>query len=455
MEFDITKELDVEISAKALKAYSESFQSAFKLENIAIFLDTNVLISYYGMASAEKAKLLSFLRDNRENIYLTHQVQVEFRRNRVKNIESDLFEPLRKIPTSLESAVADSKNKFKQFLSSNKKLLLADYPDEWEKLLKIEENLIQALDIEQLGEELKSKIERTTSDLKDIKVVDELLDTCLVLKKTPKLEDGRISEIIKLYDRLSDNLDNANSSSQQYCVFPGSGDRKNKKDYPYGDFIIYHEILDFVAQNKVNAVFLTHEKSKGDWIGDKMSPHIHYIEHTYAETGQIVYILNAEKPLSLSLENIHGGSKEDLKYREAAVMTIDHDKGFGFIYNDGETVYFNVNSFDDKDDFFNLKRQEYLRFTLKEHDENITAVNCRRQDYSFDDQQFTVHESRVVSIKDRYGFIGNENGNLYFHKLTTDDSCQFSDFKVGSIVECLFGLNFDGDPVVRKIRLKK
>ncbi|TOQ00523.1 hypothetical protein CGH03_23825, partial [Vibrio parahaemolyticus] len=67
MKFDITKELGIETSAQALKVYSEGFQEALELKNIAIFLDTNVLISYYGMASSEKKKLIAFLKQNKKN----------------------------------------------------------------------------------------------------------------------------------------------------------------------------------------------------------------------------------------------------------------------------------------------------------------------------------------------------------------------------------------------------
>ncbi|MDE1229192.1 PIN-like domain-containing protein [Vibrio aestuarianus] len=223
MKFDITKELGIETSAQALKVYSEGFQEALELKNIAIFLDTNVLISYYGMASSEKKKLIAFLKKNKKNIYLTHQVQVEFGRNRVKNIESDLFTPLRKIPDDLDSAISDTKNKFKQFLSSSKKILMADYPQEWNKLKEVEEELSEILNIDDLKSDLREKIDSTTSDLKDIKVVDELLNTCLLLGKTPKLDEKEISNIEGLFDRLWDNYDKANSSNKKYCVFPRAG----------------------------------------------------------------------------------------------------------------------------------------------------------------------------------------------------------------------------------------
>lgn len=317
MEFDIRKAINLDVCSDALKRYADGYDSAFKLEDIAIFLDTNVLISYYGMASSEKEKLLRFLNINKNNIYLTDQVQVEFRRNRVKNIESDLFEPLRKLPLALGKAVEDSKNKYIAFMTSNKKILQADYPEEWEQLEEVNNKLLEILDIKDIHHNLCKKIKDTTSDHKDIKLLDELLNTCSLFQKTAPLSPEEIQNIEKLYDELYENHNSSNASNKPYVVFPGLGDKKQKK-YPYGDFIIFNEMMKFIKEEKRDAVFLTYEKSKGDWLAENMSAHTHYIEHTYAETEQIIYILNPEKPLKLSLENVHKNeSFEEVCEKEA------------------------------------------------------------------------------------------------------------------------------------------
>ncbi|CDT56411.1 hypothetical protein VCR4J2_600021 [Vibrio coralliirubri] len=313
MNFDIRMDLNLTISANALSAYEKEFEKAIQLdENIAVFLDTNVLLSYYGMAASEKEKLLVFLQKNKNHLYLTRQVQEEFRKNRIKIIESDLFMPLRTIPSSLEKASKDAKGKFKAFMDTHKKLLESDYVDEWEELLKIQENLNQVVKIDEVLGRLKEKVQITTKDYKDVKIVDELLNVCSSLQMVDKLDDSKITDIEKLYDDLIAIHKNNKNPNLNNTIFPGAGDF-GKKEYPYGDFIIYHEILEFVKKNKCNAVFLTNEKSKGDWILDNFTPHIHYIEHTFNLTNQIIYIIHAERPLSLSLENIHANVYKDMK----------------------------------------------------------------------------------------------------------------------------------------------
>lgn len=456
ISFDIRKELPISLSAKALQTYAENFEKAYSLrKDVAIFLDTNVLLSYYGMAASEKTKLLSFLKDNSSHIYLTAQVQEEFRRNRVKNIEKDLFEPLRKIPDSFGGVCDEIKNKFDSVLQLNKKILVNDYPEEWGELEKVRDGLNEIMSIQSTLDKLKDRISGTTTDFKDVKIKDELLFTCANLNTTEKLSDGEISTIETLYSELVEDHKKSSQTNKPYTVFPGAGDSKGK-EYPYGDFIIYHEMLKFIKAEGKHAVFLTNEKSKGDWIADDFSPHVHYIEHTYSLTDQIIFILNAEKPLSLSLANIHQPVEQAASlWREAVVTNVDHEKGYGFVFNDGESFYFNVRSFLDSDDFYCLNKQDYLRFNLISYPDGRTvAVNCVKQHYDFSNPS-DVCSGRVVNLHGKFGFVRADDGTLYFHSLTVDAGCDFSNFKVGSLVEYVVGINFDGDPLIRKIRLSQ
>lgn len=456
ISFDIRKELPISMSARALQTYAENFEKAYSLKkDVAIFLDTNVLLSYYGMAASEKSKLLTFLKDNSSHIYLTAQVQEEFRRNRVKIIEKDLFEPLRRIPDSLGGVCDEVKNKFESVLQFNKKILVNDYPEEWRELEGVRDSLNDIMSIQSTLEKLRGRISETTADFKDVKIKDDLLFACAKLNATEKLSGDEISNIEKLYVELMAAHKSSNPAAKPYTVFPGAGDSKGK-EYPYGDFIIYHEILKFIKAEAKHAVFLTNEKSKGDWIGDDFSPHVHYIEHTYSLTDQIIFILNAEEPLSLSLVNIHKPNElsADL-WREAVVTNIDYEKGYGFVFNDGGSVYFNVRSFIDDADFYALKKQEYLRFNLThQSDGRLLAINCIRQYYDFSNP-FNVQSSHIVNLADRFGFVEAEGGNLYFNSVTVDSSCSFSNFKTGDSVDYVVGINFDGDPVIRKIRLSQ
>jgi predicted nucleic acid-binding protein len=315
--FDIRKELSLVEANEALKSHAIDFKKAFDLDDkYDIFLDTNVLLSYYGMAATEKEKLLQFLNENKERIYLTSEVQKEFRRNRLKRIEEDLFQPLRKIPVELLKTRKAVEGKFSSFLESHKKLISNDYIEEWQELQKVLSNLKSAISFDGVEKKLSEKIKGTIKGYKNINFQDDLMDICSVLNHTDSLEDDYIEEIKSLFDELAviafpKEQGNKDNSPESKHMFPGAGDYKNKKKDPYGDFIIFHEMLKYVNENKKDVIFLTNEKAKGDWLDKDLSAFVHYVEHTHNLSKQNIFVLNAEKPLSLSLTNIHKKAPKD------------------------------------------------------------------------------------------------------------------------------------------------
>ena len=309
--FDTSKKLTIEIAHKALKNYSENLSAASELENsIPIILDTNVLLQYYGMSQVEKKKLIKFLNQNKDRIFLTAQIEKEFLRNRIKVINSSFFTPLKGIPAELEKMYEDVKNKFKSFLNNRKNILENDYPNIWYLLLEKEEKLNEIFEDKQiLSESLAQEIETTTMDYKHIHLVDKLLEVCTNFKITPPLSDKEEDFVRKQYDALSKKYEQVKELERREITFPGCGDRSNKED-PYGDFIIFHEILKFMVSekdglDKTDVIFLTLEKVKGDWFYKDLAPITHYIEKAFLLTDKILFITHADKPLKLSFENIH------------------------------------------------------------------------------------------------------------------------------------------------------
>ncbi len=124
------------------------------------------------------------------------------------------------------------------------------------------------------------------------------------LLKSCKVFDPFSSEEIiflkKEFDILSQK--NANSTidsilNKPGAIFPGFGDIKTKPDDPYGDYIIFHEMMKYMLANETDLLFLTFDNSKGDWMTKEKSPHLHYTQNVYANTNQILYIIDAERTL--------------------------------------------------------------------------------------------------------------------------------------------------------------
>lgn len=315
--FDSNKKLTIEISHNALKTYFEKFPGALKLEkSIPIILDTNVLLRYYGMSQHEKKKLIEFLNENKDRIFLTSQVEEEFLRNRINVINKEFFQPLKAIPEEFKKMYEDVRNTFTSFMN-NKKKILKDYPAIWDLLSEKEQKLDKIFgDEEALNNRLVEEIKIMRMDYKDIHFLDEFLETCMNLKVTPALSDEEVDFIKKQYNTLAQKYkDVVKKPEKEKIMFPGWGD-KSQKDDPSGDFIIFHEILKFMmcgkdGLNNTDVIFLTRDEEKGDWFHEERVPIIHYIEKAFLLTNKSLFIIHPDQPLEISFENIHKSSQQE------------------------------------------------------------------------------------------------------------------------------------------------
>lgn len=316
--FDSSKKLTIEISYKALKNYSDKFPEALKLQkSLPIILDTNVLLAYYGMSQIEKKGLIEFLNENKNRIFLTSQIEKEFLNNRIKVINKDFFMPLENIQSEFQATYKDIKNKFKSFLESKKNILSKDYPSIWNSLLEKQEKLNEIFGDEQiLSESIAEAIETTTMDYKQIYLMDKLLEVCANLKITSALSDEEVKFVKNQYDVLRKKYEAVKKPEiKRELTFPGCGDKSGKED-PYGDFIIFHEILKFMVcekngLDKTDVIFLTREKVKGDWFYQDLAPITHYIEKVFLVTEKTLFIIHADRPLGISFENIHQSNQQE------------------------------------------------------------------------------------------------------------------------------------------------
>ena len=303
--FDSSAHMSINSVKEALNKYSENFENAKNLNsNIPIFLDTNVLLNYYGMSSSEKTKLIEFLNEKSDVIIITKQIEKEFIRNRVSVI-NDYFSSLKKIKTVVEKdLINDIKNKFNSVLGN--KILKEDYSDYWNLINNQLEKLNKELFEEDTAKsKLFDSIDEQIKVNKHIKIEDNVLDTYQNFTVTESLDENELTFLKSEYKRLLALYKDTKETVRWKLAFPGCGESK-ELDKADGDFIIYHEILKYMKKNKTDAILLTNDVTKDDWISKKNEPFIHYIEKTYLNSNQNLYIFEAQRLLAdISFENIY------------------------------------------------------------------------------------------------------------------------------------------------------
>jgi len=290
---------------EALDKYAENFESAKNLESgIPIFLDANVLLNYYGMSSSEKEKLIEFITEKSSVITITRQIEKEFIRNRV-NVINDYFSSLNKIKSVVEKdLINDIKSKFDSVLQN--KILKEDYNEYWtlinSQLEKLNTDLFEETEAKKT---LFDSIDEQIKVNKHLKIKDAVLDTYQEFTVTDALEEDELTFLKEEYKKLLTIYKGAKQTVKWKTAFPGCGEKK-EIDKADGDFIIYHEILKHMETNSTDAILLTNDVTKEDWISKNGEPFIHYIEKTYLNSKQNLYIFEAKRLLdNISFENIY------------------------------------------------------------------------------------------------------------------------------------------------------
>jgi len=284
------------ISFKSLKLYRDSISAyniglhdAINLNNkTPIFLDTNVLLRIYSISFAAREKLIKFFKDFKARIYITDQVQREFIKNREGVINTFFVKVTEKIPQAFQQ---DILNRIEGFLTENK-IVLKDYGTVETGLQNIKMECNRLFDL------LNTEVEEKKEDSRNIILKDEILNILSETNIISNLTEIDLKQIKNDYDVLTLNISKEEVTKElgkTGKAFPGLGDFKNKLDDPYGDFIIFHEIISFMEENQTDAIFLTYDTSKGDWMQFNKSPHLHYIENVFANTGKSLFILDAER----------------------------------------------------------------------------------------------------------------------------------------------------------------
>ena len=328
--FETNKSFSIVTSQKALELYSKKLESALGFENeIPIFLDTNVLLDYYRISFSERAELIKFFETNKERIYITKQIETEFLRHRIDHIRSylksldEFVNAYRNIRAEIERLKNGEIKGFDHYINKNI-ILKNDYQDLRKELSTFNEtlkdklkNLFSESDFEEQIEEKEGKIEEIRKRLEgqaDIERNDPLLNVISKFQITPELSEeeevvlkNQFNDLTSIYSTVK-NDQNKNWKS----TFPGCGD---KKENPYGDFIIYHEMIKFLKSNQTDAVFLTNDVEKNDWLSKKKAeykPYTHYIINSYSLSEQTLFIFNAQDKIRVSYSPVYTEIKEDV-----------------------------------------------------------------------------------------------------------------------------------------------
>lgn len=279
--FDSNYKTDIAQFKHCLNLFIKDFDKASALEEYPIFLDTNVLLLFYKLSNKAKVNFISFLKQNKDKIFITEHIKDEFLKSRLKVIDEGYLKASCSVPRELKK----QSNLITNFINQNKSIL-EDYDGIYLEL----EDIVRTLDTVHC--KLSIEIDKDIKRNKDIKYNDILLEEYSKIKIINNMTETELEFLKEKYTSLK---------KQTSTVFPGMMDRKKNNENEDGDFIIFHEMMKYMKEHNTNIVFLTNDK-KEDWFeideSKKINPQINYIVRTFHNTQHFNYILEADRTLS-------------------------------------------------------------------------------------------------------------------------------------------------------------
>ena len=260
-----------------------------------IFIDTNILIDLYSSSHISRNAFLNFMEKNAHRIIIPRHVLDEYMSHRMGDIEkipneiSKKRETLLNLVAELEDPISLFKHKIANEL--NQRGFLHEAPSIKDCLAKILDILESKLKMDDTYNELIKRTQNAISiSEEDMQIVtqnnDVILATVCKLQLLNSLTDKEKTYLEELFETMYEK--------PKKEAFPGRGDKEHcKETNVYGDFFIYHEMMKYIAAKGTDAVFLTKDITKGDWIRKDRKPHMHYIIDSFANSGHILYIVDA------------------------------------------------------------------------------------------------------------------------------------------------------------------
>lgn len=225
--------------------YYRPTEEEFKqLWNKSLFvLDTNVLLNLYRVTETTRESLLGILSQLSSQIWLPHQVALEFQRNRSEIIveQVNAYDKVTSVLDKIEKQINEANIQLKELEGRHYLLNVQELTG---KLLKNVANVKKQV----------AKQKSIHPNWQENDIVLNKIDKLYTNKIGVAYSDEKINEIIK-------------AGAKRYAdkVPPGFNDTKDKDGIkPYGDLIIWMQMIDKSIEVKKPIIFITND-AKDDW----------------------------------------------------------------------------------------------------------------------------------------------------------------------------------------------
>ena len=253
-------------------------------------IDTNIFIELYSVSKDDYDEFFSVLQQISSRLWMPYQIGWEYQKNRHKGIK-------------------DAHEKHNEFKSLTNEL-------NPKKIKKIKNSLkdLTKLQIDHVDEDLVNQ------SLDDIDSSIENMLSGIELK--PDFEDKIRTDLESLYNGKI-GCEYPTSKLKEICkeatyrykikIPPGFKDENKKTGNPFGDLIIWKQILEYSKDNKKSIIFITEDGKEDWWLNGK--PHPHLIKEFALITEQNFYMYKFSDFLTEANNNLKTKIKPETIYK--------------------------------------------------------------------------------------------------------------------------------------------
>ncbi|WP_313579797.1 PIN-like domain-containing protein [Chishuiella sp.] len=382
----------------------ESKEIISEKNNYPIFVDTNFLLKYYEISLESRKKFFSYIKENKERIYITRHVQKEFIKNREKTIKGFNSSKIKPTLKSLYDVIKQFNN-----FKNQSKYIINDQKDITEKIEQIDK------EFEGLNKFFEEDFQKKYQF--DIFSNDEYLDLILGCHILDDLDENEISIIKKHFSELEVSLKSTPIEKNIDLRFPGCSDI-DKEINKEGDFIIYHEILKNIKILNKSVIFLTYDSTKSDWFHSDKKTVMHYVYNSYNNTNQILHIIDAERYLP-DIYNIDHDVLEDSYSNKPSPSYFDKlfdSNIYGNIEDEYGVLYPSISQVNDSNKIENFHFSKLIsllissgieldKIELKQLNEKTLKIYLLLLENNISIQEFKIMIVRKIKINDSKEFV--------------------------------------------------
>jgi len=243
-------------------------------EESLFVLDANVLLRLYELTEASRNRIIEVFEKIADRLWVPHQAAAEYQKNRVRVMEKqrekadEFISELRRLPYCIDRILPEEHPLVDKEIKEKLKKAIAD-----------------------ACEEAKAELHRRRNAFK------KLLEHDTIRERLDVLLAGRVGEP---YD--TDKLIKITEIAEKRYkakIPPGYADENKNGGNPYGDVILWFQIIDKARAEKRPVIFVTNDRKEDWWItghsGEPLFPRHELVDELRQKAGVTFYMYTLKK----------------------------------------------------------------------------------------------------------------------------------------------------------------